>query len=494
MTSLRKYVCTVALGLGCLTLGTSASAQTPTIPVPLKSGCPLFNLPGANAAPAALTKALTEAYQGGDWMAFKGLVESIRKSIAAATNCDDASADSDKSVPLPSDYFVVAWVGTDPFGDAALLSAVVHNGAGEKYVSRLPGLKANGTSKLYQIFVSDGPGDSLATSYLSTRQENPLLAQVPDVAARLFEPFLALASSTAGTMSIQTAGAPTPAAAAAPPKPSGWASLARVDLPFERASVKVAMKATLPATTQTVQKTSAALKARLTYREVPHHKKATDLAASLDQAVRAATTCLIGRPTPACLAQLDMAFKAKYDGTCAGCSEDTEKAVKLVDAEFRKLLPGVAEENLDGALDLVNIPLTRHSFGLTSGFLFHARSKSPRVTIADDTFASDPLERPMTMVIFNTSLKPYDADAFTMTDAEKTRWFVGAVLTPTFGVSVGFSYVPLRGVGVNIGYAALGINTAAGGKAIGDAPASAKDPFKLGVVGAFFAGLSYNFK
>jgi hypothetical protein len=487
MKPLQKWIGIAVSATVCLTLGSNAFAQTPTIPVPLKSECGLPQMPVSGVAGAAVakpTQALTQAFQSGDWDHFKTLVTNIRKLFESGKGC--APADS---APTAADYFVIAWTGASPLGDPGLLSTVVHFGAGDSYALRLPGITSGGTPKLYQIFIGDGPKDELAASYVSTREENPLLAQIPDVASKIFDPLIALASAT------QAKGRTERVAAQRKDAESGWASLARVDLPFARASVKLGMRASATPTEQGLTKTSAALKSRLSLLDVPHSTRAVTLATNLDKAmVDNAKNCLGAVPPASCLSVLDPVFNGYYNGTCTGCSDEDAKSVKLVDAEYRKLAAELGTEDLDATMDLRNVPLTRHSFGLTSGYSFQRRYKQPRAKLTDGVFESDPLDRPMTMAVFNTAFNVYDADAFAMTEAEKHRWFIGAVLTPTIGISAGYTYSPIRGLGVNVGYALLAIDAPAEGKALGEAPNDASDAFKLSYAKAWFVGLSYNFK
>jgi hypothetical protein len=74
------------------------------------------------------------------------------------------------------------------------------------------------------------------------------------------------------------------------------------------------------------------------------------------------------------------------------------------------------------------------------------------------------------------------------------RAFIGAVLTPDFGISGGFSWLPVRGFALNGGIALLFPKTLAEGNVIGQEPNNTKDPFGLGTATAVFVGAAYNFK
>ena len=255
------------------------------------------------------------------------------------------------------------------------------------------------------------------------------------------------------------------------------------------------MKAALAPTEAGLKNASTKLKNTLTLSDVPYSSAAKQLASDLDMVVAAkAADCFGAVPPASCLSTLDPEFLKKYSGQCSGCSEEESKARRLVDTRYRALAAAVGEAELDGTAELRNVPLTKYSFGLMTAFSFWRTSNAPRVKVDGGILDNDPLDRQLTMVTFNGAFEPYDADAFSITRAEKHRWFVGAAITPTFGFGVGYSYLPVRGLGVNLGYALLGISTAAENKQVGDAPARTNDPFKLGVTGTAFLGLSYNFK
>ena len=473
---------------GPLVVGATVWAQTPTVPEAIGKPCPLETLKRpdpANPAQMIETKpaeALTRAYQSGEWTTFKKVVLDLRDQMNANRDC---LIGLDGKVTIdPADYLVVGWTGDTGVGDSALLSAVVQAGRDEGYVSRLPGLSAGRSPKLYQVFVSDGAQDVMAAVYMSTREQNPLLKQIPEVAEAILDPMLGLLSATMGTERPSLARAPA----------AGWATTSEVRLPYERAAVKVEMRAQLAPLTG-LTNASTKLKSTLTLIDVRYSDAGKKLAGELDTILRdKADECIVAKPPNGCLALVDPEFMAKYNAACGNnCSGDLEKALQTVDGKFRALAATGVTEKLSAKAELRNVPLTRYGFGLMTGFSF-LRSSAPRVEVDDGVLEHDPLDRTITMVTFNGAFTPYDADAFSITKAERHRWFVGAVITPSFGVGLGYTFLPTRGLGINAGYAVMGISVADGGKKVGEAPADTADPFKLGVTGAAFLGVSYNFK
>jgi len=452
----------------------SSTGQTPTVPEAIGGPCALLALTPLDTKPTA---ALTRSYQSGQWAAFRAVVMEIRTQLNANAECTARLGDED--------YLVVAWVGESSLREAALLSAVVHGGRAEGYVSRLPGLTPGKSPKLYQIFVSDDRQDVMASVYMSTREQNPLLKQIPEVAEKILDPMLGLLSATMGTEPPGLSRAPN----------GGWASVSEVRLPYERAAVKVEMRAQL-APLAGLKLASTKLRSTLTLIDVRYSQEGKALAGELDTILQnRAAECVVAKGPNACLALVDPEFTARYDVRCGGsCSGDLERALQAVDGKFRALAAAGAIQKLDAKAELRNVPLTRFSFGLMTGVSFLRSSSAPRVEVDDGLLAHDPLDRTITMVTFNGAFTKYDADAFSITTLERHRWFVGAAITPSFGAGFGYTFLPTRGLGINVGYAVLGITVADGGKAIGEAPVDTADPFKLGVTGTAFLGLSYNFK
>jgi hypothetical protein len=493
MKRLSVRTLTLLAGLFVPCAGT-ASAQTPTLPVRIAGPCALPAVMRSDPdqaekamAPVAPTAALTRSFQSGQWIQFKADVDEILQRLGERADltpeCTAARPDAD--------FLLVTWVGATPLGEPALLTAVVGAGRREPYAWRLPGV-VGAKGRFYQVFVSDEKADALAAGFLSTPVENPLLAQVPDVADTVLGPMLSLLSAN---MSRELRGKP-PAAKAhgeeSPPPAAGWVTVSRVDLPHERATVKVQMKVALAPTAGGLTNASVRLRDKLSMVDVRYSRRARDFAAALHAIVEENAGACVA-PGASCLSVLDPEFSSKYDTTCP-CPDEDRKAVQLVDGRFRALAADVEGQALTAKAEIKNVPLERHSFGLMAGFSFLRTSSGPAATVDDGAYAHDPVDRQLVMVTFNTAFRAYDSHAFRMTRPERHRWFLGAVIAPAFGVGAGYSWLPTRRLGISVGYAALGISTPAGGKAIGEAPGDDDDPFEFGWAGTAFLGTGYTFK
>jgi hypothetical protein len=80
-----------------------------------------------------------------------------------------------------------------------------------------------------------------------------------------------------------------------------------------------------------------------------------------------------------------------------------------------------------------------------------------------------------------------------MQSRERFRLFLGAALTPDFGVAGGVNVMLIRGLGLCVGAGALFGKGAEPGD-IGKPPAEPKDPYRLATATAVFAGITYNYK
>jgi hypothetical protein len=465
-----------------LLLGSAGAAQSPTPTVPGQGVGPCgLQWPAGGVASAELTR----LYESGAWADFQAGGLELLRSIKNAPDPGCPAIELDPA----RDYVLLVWVGTTTLGDTNLFSAIVHQGSSEGYASRLPGLSRTSRARLFQVFVGQQEMDALAAVYFSTREEHPLLKQIPDVAEKILGPMFDLIKANVGAKV-----AARPEAARAIP-PTGWATVSRVDLPFERATVQVAMKAGMPPRADLLKFGSASLATSLTLIEARYSQCAKDLARALDQVVQENSSC-VGQST-SCLQQLDSDFIKAYQGayaTCPPSSASDVRTLQLVDSRFRTMLARLAHTLLDGSLEIKNVPLTRYSFGLATALTFAPHSTAPRATIDDGVLVQEPLDRQITMVLLNIAFKAYDADAFSPSTRERLRGFVGAAITPTFGVTLGLSYMPVRGLGINFGAAALGISGLKDGETFGSTPVDINDPLKLEATFTLFVGASYNFK
>jgi hypothetical protein len=107
--------------------------------------------------------------------------------------------------------------------------------------------------------------------------------------------------------------------------------------------------------------------------------------------------------------------------------------------------------------------------------------------------AADPLGRALNAVVLNLH-PPFNPKAPSMERRERLRGFLGAVITPNLGVTVGGGYGLLRALSVNAGYALLLIPTLRSGDELNVPPSDGKRPFRSGAAHTAYIGLGYKFK
>src|SRR5204862_1734982 len=101
---------------------------------------------------------------------------------------------------------------------------------------------------------------------------------------------------------------------------------------------------------------------------------------------------------------------------------------------------------------VTNAPLQHISFGIVEAVALRLKLYDPRVTTANDgTIKTDPMSRMLTIATVNVAFSGYDGATVSPNRSERLRWFVGAVLTPDFGLAGGVSFLPIRGFSTNAG-------------------------------------------
>jgi hypothetical protein len=170
------------------------------------------------------------------------------------------------------------------------------------------------------------------------------------------------------------------------------------------------------------------------------------------------------------------------------------KVIEQVDTEMRKLIASQQPERVTGEATLANTPLTRWSFGALTSFALTASSSKPRVKVGNDgKLVADPLGRQMALLVVNFAPKGFDPEAKPMMLSERIRPFAGVVATPDFGLGGGVSIGIWKGVGVNLGGAALFVPSLRGDDEIGSVPSQPTAAFGVARATAWFFGVSYNF-
>jgi hypothetical protein len=487
-------VISIASGVVFLVHGAIAQAQVRFEPRALRDDPLKVSLDGSCANqtapedPASVSVdavgELNRRYHAGDWDRIQQTAKYLldRARCSAGTAGETAPPDL-VAYDYRAHYIWLTWIGADAFDTYGLHRLLVHHRPSAPYKVDLPGV-----SRLYEVFVSDSKTAELTSILTSTEKADETLAQIPAVVDRIVPALFGLVTGVGGL---------GPSVIPVRQTKELWATPYQIDLPVRRASIAVKSVVGAPVLGKTFNDDADRFGLKTGFQTSLCAHDLAIAATNVVKDVRAHVTCQPGGARQACLDRFDTGLRQAFDTQrkVTSCSPDAEqRAMASVDAAFRAFVTtGMAREVKSDTV-VTNIPRQRLSFGLVEAVAFKAGVQDPRVTLDDDgNVKADPLPRLLTILTVNSSFKGYDRSAISPSRAEQWRWFGGAVIAPDFGVAAGFSYLPVRGLAIDVGVAGLFVKSAPAG-AIGRPPASATDPFDLGTAWAVFAGAGYNFK
>jgi len=485
-----------------LTAAAVTHAQVPTMPAPLcATAAQLAGLTGTDL------DQLTTAYNAGDWATLqtkaRALIDAAKRAIIDARQCPD-------NKPLPTDigqllnysrnYVALVWIGLDPLtANATYMRVVVHGGAASAtpFALDVPGIAAkNGQPTLAEVFVARSADAKMTTLYTSTHEDNPIAADLP-------ASIQAIAGPLFSTIGLVAPAIPSARARVAAPAPTPiYASVSRVGLPFERASIHLTGKAKDAVDLQSFLDALSQLPTTLRSKETAYsacgQQYAGQLESEIENALTAEAACGSAKPDAlACQKALDMRHEQLYASAIGGkfgCSKnDDADTLRVVDQKFRDFVASSGSASAAADVTFHNRPRTHFALGAGSAVIATGTLSRPRVKLDNGTITADPLPRVMTMAFVNASPAGYDPATPSMSRAERTRLFFGASLTPDFGVVGGLNVLLVRGIGIAAGGGVL-FGTGADADAIGKAPADATDPFQLAIGKVAFVGITYNYK
>lgn len=171
------------------------------------------------------------------------------------------------------------------------------------------------------------------------------------------------------------------------------------------------------------------------------------------------------------------------------CPGDRENLMLL---KFKEVSQPPKTVTTSASTTLSGIPYQRLSFGTLGGYIAGATSSKDRVKVDGGKVVNDPIGRALTAVVLNFHPR-FDPKAPEMESGERWRAFVGGVLTPNLGMTLGGGYAFLRNLSINVGYALLVIPTMRDIDTINAAPTDGTRPFRAGGAHVGFLGFGYKF-
>jgi len=403
------------------------------------------------------------------------------------------------------------------------------------------GTKVNdaSTPRLVQAFLAPKKALSLETRIQVTETADPLQEQIADVAKAVFDPSV-IVPLLKGLI-------PPSSRAAAPSSTRGpiFASISRIFPPYERAEykytdvirapamldadkalllrdkfdgqVEAALKAAEGAEKAAADATKAELEIRNSTTATAQEKARA--VARRDSAVATASSrvqeldlarALSASASNYLLEQRDKdCSPALYRETCWSglglslktaketfCLERTtfcmENRADLVLLRFGEVGQPPKTTTSSTSTTVTGIPFQRLTFGTLGAYVAGASAPKDRVKVDGGKVVADPIGRAMTSVVLNFHPR-FNPKAPRMETGERWRGFIGAVLTPNLGISVGAGYGFLRNLSINAGYALLVIPTLRDGDTIDAAASDGTRPFRAGAAHVGFVGLGYKF-
>ena len=494
-----------------------ASAQVPTAPESMTAAPFLIRRPPSDL------ETLTRWYNLSDWIRLQAQARDIicvvqrdaqemidaddnreyescaatAASVGTASGSQRASGSEVASaLDLQRNHVALMWLGADAFGKRQLMRVVVHRTSGQPYSLDLPGVSASPRDgELVELFLSRSPLGRMTSLYTSTREDDPLLKELPAFIQALAGPLFA----TIGTIAGNVPGV-VRETVEVPPRPKLAATVKRVGLPFRRASIRLEAVAREPVSTGDFAQSALRLASTLSFSTLPRspcaRKLAATLAAELPVVTQAAVCSAATAEPRSCLTAFDTVLSSSFDAAVASCEggklpAGERSALETVDARFRELVETGTSTSANLDVTFKNRPPSRFAFGAGSGVMARASLSRSRVTTKNGVLVADPLNRVMTTVFVNWSPAGYDAQDPRISPAERFRMFFGAAITPDFGPAFGLNVLLVRGIGVTAGGAFL-FGKGADLAEIGKAPAKPDDPYKLSIARTVFVGISYS--
>ncbi|HEX4961236.1 MAG TPA: hypothetical protein VF173_10395 [Thermoanaerobaculia bacterium] len=470
-------------------------------------------VPSAPLSPASMRIPVTDPQILDTWARYfyshdwEKLQESVRETLTT----QNLQLKPEKAPPVTHDfdfqhnYYRIAFVSKFAKSDGELVQFLAHDGGLEPYANRLPGV-----DKFFDVFV-DMQGDAvLRSTYVSTRVANPLVDKIPSFIKQI---------DLGGLAKFTKVG---PEAVV----PMLFVQVSCIPLPFRRATIAISDEATAPAglVAAELAKASTNLQKAVALREAGGSECARIVSNCLDVSLRVGLGEIVdesacpqnhhkhGAPDPSAeikecsnaisdpgvlRCKLGKAMQRTYDSvvseemTCKqGTATDFAAATK-VEETYKTLLGGtLTKVKRDSSYE--NVPLERFSLGAIASVIV-STSGDRRIKLDSGNLSANPISGTLSMATLNIHPTRFDPKTAEPTAAEKFRFFVGACLTPEFGLGGGAGYSLIRGLSINAGFAWLRVDTLRDGDQLGHPPSNLKDPFKNGIRRVIFVGFGYNF-
>jgi len=380
-------------------------------------------------------------------------------------------------------YVRLVFVARKMSGELILAQVLVHDPAPR--LNTMDGLKGD-KHPLATVLVHDDATVAIHTVMMPTEQPNPLQADLAALAA-------AVLSKTALPSGIAY-GAPVKSAAVPAKTFTVGVAVTTLTVPFARAKLALDDTLVLPDPVAYLQGQFNALN-----RRAPSGaaciKTAVDKLDKFSTDPKVKGACTATGTTKDCATEARGTVKKLYEEALATCATDADR--EALASIVRQNVSAIPDDlkPLTAHIELVNVPLSRVTVGLASGFIgWVTNASAARVQIQNGNIAANPIPRPLSLGIVNVYCKPFDSQSSSITPNERVRFFTGLTLAPLFGPVAGVGYGLSRAIALNVGVAFLLFDVRRGTDEIGKAPSDPAKPFGVGHALGWFGAVSYNLK
>ncbi len=354
--------------------------------------------------------------------------------------------------------------------------------------------RAPGVTKLNEVFLTSIAGTVFESAWISTREDDPLQAEVVSAAKTVFPALASIAEATREKSDPPDSLKDTPR--------DVIAVVNEVTLPYDRAVVEITSRVHPSLAAKTLKGRSARTRAQVRRGSARLSVCADSLAVGIDRVVQAYPDSVLKAPDRKKLADEMLAAvdaELQRDSVCTaevapggdpGLMELRSAAVSNVIQAFVGLI--IAPDPIVGSTKMSNTPLSRFSAGLIAGAMLE-RGGSRNYASEDGVIRADDLSGLVTGAVLHWHPIPFDRGAPDITPAERFSVFGGMTLTPSPGFIVGGAWKFFRGLGAHASIAWLQAQRLREGYKAGyELQADDDDPFQLGFTHALILGLTYN--
>jgi hypothetical protein len=499
-------------------LASSVFAQIPLVPENQPNNQQVSC--GSFENPASKIATLRDFYLAGKWLELVRETKSLLESCTYRAESSDPHLFPNSKPDFNRDWYTVVLGTVDSNDEPLVLRYIVHDPVPYPFSSTvldIPAARrdARGRSRvdpmiprLVQVFLAPTKAVVLQTRIQVSETPNPVTEQIADVLKAVVDPSI--------VVPLLKGIVPPSRGALAPARPLGpvLASVSRVFPPFSRGEYKytdtlrvlpvlegdknLLLRADLDAL---VEAAGQALEAAEKNNSPNRQLLAKELELAKQLSAKAAsyltksgtTACAAATYQERCWLELEVLLDEGRETFCSGeptfCDSERDELVAI---RFKKATTPPKSVVATASSTAVVVPRERLSFGVVSAYIAAASASRDRVKVDGGKLTADPIGRALNAVILNVH-PLFNPKAPVMEPQERIRIFVGGVVTPNLGATVGGGYGFLRNLSVNAGYALLWIPTLREGDVLGEAPVDGTKPFESGAAHAAFLGIGYKF-